>query len=552
MTTHPTASETWTKTLFNASSFKFKILEAKTTIVEYVHCEVVGRTNVTRLEIDKLEAEIMAPGTSAVRDKIVCSNKSFVRYQPEDRTIDDVTNSVASTSYPSIVPFDHAELFGQTYIVNGVDNTKRYPNSSSLFESLTTNNADGATPITGRTVCAFANRILYGWTKENATYTPERVAYSKISNGGTHNAVTAGDFDIIDTMGGVVALRALNESVAFCGKEVGIYTLRRTGNSVAPIIVDPVDYETRCLSMSSAVRALVKGVPMILFYGFNPTAGLNIYAFDGSSVQPVGDAINPMLEEYVNPIMNSIAVAGINPRDNSYVIFFAAGREIERSKGFAMNLNTLAWTKWELPYSVYSTGIWDLPHPTGFSINLNAAALAGEAFPGLPTMMVGGRNNLALQAHILPYDSLTLGDMETTPATGHTFEQIGTLDQHSVFTSTIETGDIQFVDPQAGEVQTLGFRVHLDYRNFGPVRLEISASTDGGATYTTPDAYHIGDMKKDGSARHALLDLDTSVNDRKIRFKIEIEPADATWEVPFFWQIDRIFIEYQTAGINGP
>jgi len=416
MTVNPVSLAAWTKTEVNAASFKLKITASVQLTLEFVNLNVGIQTNSSGVRVDTVSAEILAPGTTNVRDKLVLSNRSFVRLEPETLDVINVTNSVASTSLPSVAPFDWAVLYGQTYVVNGVDPTKRYPTAGSLFESLTTNNADGATAITGRTICAFADRILYGWVKDNTTYTPERIAYSRQLNGGTHNHASAGDFDIIDTMGGVMALRPLNESLCFAGKEVGAYALRRTGNSAFPIIVDPIDYETQCLSQYSTQRVLLKGQPVIMFLGANPSAGVNVFAFDGTAVRPVGDAINPQLEERVNPKMYSLAVGATDPNTNSYVLFVAEGREIARALGFAMNLNTLAWTSWELPYGIFSSALWNLQPPTALATLISSANLRDESFPGIPTMVLGGQNNLPLQAHALPYDTLTAS------------QNVGTLD----------------------------------------------------------------------------------------------------------------------------
>lgn len=555
MTTNPQAGGAWTKTQINAASFKIKIKESKQLTLELATLAVQGTQDTAEVRVDTIAAEVLAPGTDAIKDKLVITNKSMLRYQPEDTTLDNVTNSVASASLPSVMPMDHATLYGQTYVVNGINPTKRYPTGASVFESLTANDGSGANPLTGRTVCAFADRILYGYTRDNTTYTPERVAYSKIRDGGTHNAVSAGTLDIIDSMGGIVALRTLNEGLAFCGKDLGVYALRRTGNSIAPIIVDPIDYETQVLAQHSCVRVLLKGKPVVMFLGMNPSAGLNVFAFDGEKVEPVGNAINAMLEELANPMMFGTAFAGIDIRDNSYVLFLAAGTSIEKAIAYSMNLNTMAWTKWELPYSVYCAGIWEMPSDTRIVFGPSTGHFHGEAFPGFPTLVLGGRNNLALVAHDLPFDTLTPGQGTASQAAndlpGHVMESNNKSAQKSVFTSTLETGDIQLIDPEAGEIQMLSFRLHVDYMNYGPVRIGVSSSVDGGLSFSTEDIMHIGTLEKDGGRFHSLLDLATSVNDRKIRFRLRVLPQNSTFELPFFWQIDRMFLEYQTAGING-
>ena len=221
-----------------------------------------------------------------------------------------------------------------------------------------------------------------------------------------------------------------------------------------------------------------------------------------------------------------------------------------------MNLNSLAWTKWELPYSIYSAGQWMMPSSTALAFDTGVTNLAGESFAALPTMVLGGQNNLALQAHELPYDSLTAGQNEgqlsvkDTP--GFIFDTDPRPFQKSIFTSTMETGDIQILDPQNGEVQLMSFRLHLDYINYGPVRLAVSHSIDGGLTFETDVERFIGTLAKDGAAHHTFVDFSSPVHDRKVRFRVKVEPEDATFDLPFAWQIDRMFVEYTAGGIDGP
>jgi len=551
MTTNPVSAAEWTKTEINAATFKLKITESVPLIIVGSEVQVQGLTNAAEVRVDTVSAEIIGLGDTDPPDKLVLSNKSFLRYETIDYTLDDVTNSVPSTSLPSLSAFDWAILYGQVYVVNGVDPTKRYPNSSDLFESLTTNDGAGANPLTGRTVAAFADRILYGWTRDNTTYTPERIAYSNFANGGAHSGASAGTFDIIDSQGGIVALRTLNEGLCFCGKEFGVYALRRTGNDAAPIIVDPIDYETQCLARASALRVLLQGQPVIIFLGSNPSGGLNVFAFDGTAVKPIGDAINPLLEEKANSKTLSMAVGGVDPSTNTYMIFLASGRGIDRTTILSMNLNTLAWTTGELPYGVYSTGMWSIPVPGAL-----VTAAGWDDFRGLQTMVVGGRNNLIQQTHPLPYDTLTPVQTASLTITelqpGFDFGSDPRPSEKNIFTSTMETGDFQFMDDQRGELQMMSYRVHLDYVNLGPVRVGLSASTDGGSTWTTEEIQYVGDSSKDSSRRHALLTFgENPVHDRAVRFRLRVIPSDSTWETPYAWQFTRISIDYELGGVDG-
>ena len=259
---------------------------------------------------------------------------------------------------PGNVPLDWDVLYGQLYLVDGTS-TKRYPNSSNVYEALTANNNAGGI-VTGRTVAAFADRILYGWVLDGTEETPERVAYSEIFNGGSHLVASgAGDFDLLDTPGGVVKLITLTEDVCAALKEVGIYSLRRTGNAAAPIIRDVIDFDTGCLAAMTAQRVNNQtGNPIILFFGFNKSYGYNIYAFDGTQVTPAGDGIQDILTDNVNREHTRNSFAVLDPEAGLYWLFVARGTDIFPTGGVVMSIRTGAWSEFELPFPVSSGGIW--------------------------------------------------------------------------------------------------------------------------------------------------------------------------------------------------
>lgn len=542
MTTDPEDSNAWTKTKVNAASWKFQLKtnSSQDVVIRFAELQVSGIVNSGSIRIHQVYAEVLGTGSGSAPARLNLSNKSFLRYDPSQSDFDNVTNSVASTSVPSFVPFDWAILYGQVYVVNGTDPTKRYPNSSSVFESLTTNDAAGTGAITGKTVASFAGRILYGWVNDAGTITPERIAYSKLNDGGTHDDDSAGDLDIIDTMGGIVALKALNEDLCFCGKETGIYALRRTGNDIAPIIVDPIDYDTRCISQHSVQRVVLDGRPVILFLGWNATLGMSIFAFDGTRVESVGGPISRFLNEDAHAKYLRLAIGGIDPITSSYVLFFGEGTSLDRTSAFAMNLQSKSWTKWELIQSVTSAGIFSVPRLEEFRNN--------DEHGGLPQMVLGMEDNLGHEAHPFPYDVVTLGADQITGSTNS--DQAGDL--RTLFTSTIETGDFQFVTEE-GEFQITSARLHLTYTNYGPVRLLLSTSTDGGTTWSSETEKFIGEFAASyGDRRHSLLDLGNLVNDRVVRFRIRVKPVDAQQTTPFRWQFDRLFIDYNLGGVDGP
>ena len=550
--TNPATAAAWTQAELDGGEFGLKNDTGKVIILKSVGMIVEGTTTGQGVQVDTVSVEPMGmnitAGSGFAYDRLISSNQSHLRADGAvgPFIFTDVTNSVAMSASPSFVPTDHAILYGQVYEVNGNNPTRRYPNGSNVFEALSANNADDATPLTGRTVAAFADRILYGWLKDNATITPERVAYSQEFNGGTHSDTSAGDFDIIDTPGGIVKILALNESIAFCGKEVGIYALRRTGNSSFPIIVDPIDYETRCVAMASVKRVVTaEGRVLILFLGWNPSLGFSVFSFDGTSVTPVGAPIAPALRDDANHEFLRWAFAGIDPDSGTYWLMFAEGDDLRVDSGYAMYVRSGAWTRIELPFPIFSMGNWTVP-----TLKAEDAGTV-KLVDGKPTLVLGGQNNIPYITHLFNYDSLK--PPEEQPGE----EDFGGVQTGSAgkvkkfYTAEMETGDIRLAAP-VGEVQIVPYRLHVEYTNFGPFRVLVKASEDGGINYSTANEYMLGALPADGSRYHAILDLGPH-NAHLVRFNLTIVPAgDNTDELPTRWQIDSISIQHEFGGTDGP
>lgn len=550
-TTNPVDSEAWEASDINNGEFGIRNADATgpgiTLRNSYV--SVLGTVSGQTLEVDTLSVEVMGvtsglPGAGLRNPRIISSNFSHIRVDDDtgpDATFTDVTNSVPLDSTPSIMPYDHTILYGQIYMVNGVDPTVRYPNGSDVFEELATNNADGSTPITGRTVVGFADRILYGWVKDNTTVTPERIAWSEFQDGGDHNHPSAGDLDLLDTQGGVQKLLQLSEDLCFAGKEIGIYSLRRTGDGQIPFVRDVVDFETRCTAPQTCKRIVnQEGQPVILFLGWNPSTGYNVFAFDGARVIPVGDAIAPALRDDANHEVLRFAIAGVDPQTHTYWLGFAENNAIQIDSGYIFHIKTGAWTRFTLSWPVMSTGNWTLP-----SSNVK---VGDNAIDGKPSLILGGHNNNPFRVlDTAAFDSLSEPASDAvTNSLENTFDNtgIGRIGRRKKsFTCTMETGDLRLPENKS----LLGYRIHLTITNLGPVRIQVDVSDDGGVNYSTANTYFGGDWPLDNAKQHLKLDVDPR-NANRLRSRIRMIADDDEDGVEAFWQIDEMQIEYQVGG----
>ncbi len=560
-TTNPADSAAWEQSDLAGGEFGLRNVNGTTLIMRSASCFVEGTNTSQTVRLEWLSVEVAAATSNLIGDAILVGERLFSSNQTHIRMNDDrpgtaqfvdISNGVPLSNTLPVDPMDYAYLYGQVYVTNGVDPTVFYPNDANTFSEMSANNATNAAAITGRTIESFADRILYGWVKDGTDVTPERVAYSKQFNGQEHNDDSAGDFDIIDSAGGIVSLKTLNESLCFAGKEVGIYALRRTGNARAPIIVDPIDYETRCLAKMSVQRVLnSEGTPVIMFLGWNPSVGLNVFQFDGTRIIPVGDSIAPAIRDDASKGGEFLrfSCAGVEPISGAYWLAFAEGNDGVPDSGYGMDLRSGAWTRFELPFSFISMGSWHIPNYATTPSNV-------PALYGLPRLILGGMENK-------PYlsDDTITWDALSSPSESMTSNQdFFTVDpsnglvgrNRKIFTCEMETGDFRAVQ-QTGDATLIPYRLHIVYTNLGPITLSVRASEDGGITFPTDNAitFNLGSPDVDKKKIHATLDLG-SLNAARTRINIRVAPSTDRMTGEHYWQFDEMYLDVGVGGTDGP
>lgn len=542
MTTNPATSAAWTVAEIEAGEFYLQSVDGSSrSKLMSMGVQVEGTSVFTSefvVQLDFLAIDVQGATVAANLgyDRLFSTANKHYRLAADGvgaASFTDVTNSVAVTT-PSVVPLDYAVLYGQVYLVNGVDATRVYPNGSSVYTSLTTNNSDGATKLTGRTVCQHGNRILYGWTTEDTTVTPERVAYSKFNDGSTHNDVSAGDFDLLDTSGGVVKLIPINEDIVAALKEEGVYNLIKTGQAAFPYRRDLIDPFTGCVAKMTAKQVLLNGTSGILFLGENANQkGLNVYFFDGGQVTPVGNPIARKLEEDANHRVVPFSFAEVDPNTGTYWLFVAEGCDgLLPNSAWVLNLENGAWTRAEFPFHVTCAGQWTLLADPDQSTGTGQKAIRGKR-----TFMLG--TDRAVPMYGTP--EVTSDSIYATLVPG--YSGLG----RKAFESVIETGDL--IRPN--NVQVASYRLHMTFTQVNVAfRVVVSSSEDGGKTFNTEQEYQLGPSTDltTGQKRFIYADL-TPSHSHVVRYRIEMgADADATTSIDLPWQLDELRIELVETG----
>lgn len=477
---------------------------------------LAGGTAAGNFEVDYIAMDVVgwetdSPGASG----IIGANRIFINSHGFERYDNDVLTSVAgSVVLPTGENFDHAQLYGQLYVVNGVDQTYRYPNSSNVFEQFS------GRP-TGRTIAVFANRILLGWTTDGTTIVPERVIHSAINDGQDYTSPTAGHFDVLITPGGIVKLAPLSDDVCALYKEVGVYTLRRTGDDIIPMVPDPVDMQTGCLAMRSVQTTIgPTGTPIQFFLGRNPVDGISVFRFDGSTVVNVGQGLATFLRNDANLDLIQYSFAAIDPDSGTYWLWVPEGAVRYPTKAWLMDVRTNEWTEATFTHRYSAAGVWPLrtspsPQPSG-----------------TPTFIWGRVED----GFLYKVSSTVGGDDDDSDGTVKEFNI------SSVQNPVLETGDLRLTEPQ---LQVLPYSIHIMYHDRGEVKCTVDVSTDGGKTFNTALSKKLGTTAADNSILYAVLD-DTVAQGRRIRFRLTF----SAWEGTTRSRVDIVeaWIKFETGG----
>jgi hypothetical protein len=539
-TTNPKTSAAWTKAEISSYEFGFKKGVGAQLALGNFGMTVSGtRTGGVDVQIDVLNAQVVGAVSSlpggGLRDKIrlFSSNLWHNRYDDDTRqpTITDVTNSVPLDSSGPGWPVDWTQLYGQVYLVNGTDPTVYYPDATNTFAELATNNADGATKLTGRSVAGFGNRLFYGWVTDDTTVTPERVSFSKWQDGSTHNHRSAGDFDLLDTPGGVLSMIPLDEQVMSILKEKGAYVIRATGNDLFPFIRDVIDFEVGQIGIRTASRAQFASGPAVIFLGMHPSYGVNVYTFDGRSVQPVGGAIARKLREDMNFSAALLSAHScIDPRTGTYWLFVPENNNGWPTAAWVMNLQSGQWTRATFPYPIFSSGIWHFPDRDWLN---NEGAI--DTLGGYPTLTLGtGAGYLPVRGGAIGYDEASHPSSDTTLDTEEVRNPLSGDAQpgqrNIPYTAVMTTGDL--VKP-AG-VGSVTYKFGVLFKALDPInRVLVDASIDGGQNYTTQQEIWFGphdDDNDDVRAPAGGIYYDEwsmePLNANQVRYRFSFTPYD--------------------------
>lgn len=469
--------------------------------VDYIAVDLVG-----------VKTETPASGGIVGVDRLYVTSHSFERLVDETFDTTGFENIRGTVALPTGESFDHAQLFGQIYLTNGVNQMYRYPAAGNVFEQF------AAKPF-GRTIASFANRILLGWTDDAGTTVPERVIYSALNDGNDYTAASAGFFDLLATPGGLVKLLQLSEDFCSAYKEEGVWIIRRTGDDSIPFIPDVIDAQTACLAFRTVKTTITPtGTPIQLFLGKNPVDNVSVFRFDGSTVTNVGRGLAKFLQDDANHTFLQYSFAAIEPTSGTYWLFIPVGSKVFPDKAWVLDIRTEEWTEVKLSHAQSAAGTWKLKTTTPPQPRGRETFILGRVLDGRPYKI----------DYTLATDMDQPGE-NAVPVVVPAY--------------VLETGDLRLTEPQ---LQSLPYVFHLMYHDRGRVSVALDVSTDGGVTFNAALSVTLGTAGADGSLLYARLD-DNVIQGRRIRFRLTFTAVAGVMS-PI--DIVEAWVEFETGGDN--
>lgn len=530
LTENPRTSSAWT-----ASDFSGGIEFGLENVVDgggaswyYATVEVLG-TFEPPVEVSTLHVDVLSLNTT--NGQIPVSHiliGSRTQELVTSSAYGDISGSVSTWSGPPPVKASSGALNGTLYVTNGLNQIISYPQSASdAFEQLS------GEPV-GRCMEAWGGRIFLGDVVESSARVPHRLRWSAIADPTDWSGATAGDLPINDTEGPIVEIKKLLADLAIYKNE-GIYVASLTGDVHQPVRHFLRDPHTGCVAKATVQSAVLDGVPVHLFLG-EGTNGLNVFAFDGTGVTPMGTQIAEEILRDHNQFQIHNAFAVVDPFTDHYLLFYATEGEPWPSQCWALDLKDKSWRLWTFEQSLTAAGVWTVSglydgspevhgekHAvvadlTGFVYWFDPDRAVDDYTPGLPDVDNGWDGA-----------SLDISTGQAVPA------------QQNVL-PIIETGEIVVGE---GLEQAVGYKLHVWYRDQGPVVLTVATSQDGGVNFTDETSVMVGTSDADGSIGHVSIPFGGTSSNR-----LRLQLYSDVYLGPFHGKLDveDLMIEYQVGG----
>lgn len=355
-------------------------------------------------------------------------------------------------------------------------------------------------PGPARTVTTYANRLVIGYIYDGVLQRGLRVGWSGNGDAEDWTSASSGQADLIDTPDFITRLLPIRGGLVIY-KENSIFLGRETGNYIVPIAFQ---LHNRNIGAIAGFSVAAAGDGLHFFLGDD-----NVYAFDGSTITPIGDAIRRDLRNINRNRLRQV-FSTVDPKNTEYRLFVPEGTDDYPKVCWVYNWREQHWNRWETPELtagarvIGGTGLrWQDIQITGELWSEVGDVSWGEYITtGAPTTLVGNVDlSVDEMSERFPSDSgaaiLSHWDSQDIDFAGQP-----SRDKKTVLTT--------------GHLKTLA-RVQLRYRGTGTTNnLVCKVSGDGGNSYqsTLPSPASLTDPE-------GVINFDLWMTSTKFRIRLE-------------------------------
>jgi len=195
-------------------------------------------------------------------------------------------------------------------------------------------------PGPAKTITTFANRLVIGHIFDGTAIRGLRVGWSAFGDAENWTSANSGQTELIDTPDFITRLLPIRGSLVIY-KENSIFLGRETGNFIVPI---GFALHNRNVGAIAGFSVAAAGEGNHFFLGDD-----NVYAFDGNTLTPIGDAIKRDLRNINRAALRQV-FATVDPKNTEYRLFVPEGTDPHPKVCWVFNWRENHWNRWELPF----------------------------------------------------------------------------------------------------------------------------------------------------------------------------------------------------------
>ena len=347
----------------------------------------------------------------------------------------------------------------------------------------------GGSPPRAKTVTPFWSFLILGGTVEAGITHPFRIRWSDVGRPEVWTGGLSGFIDLVETPDWLMSAASIMDRL-YVYKERSVWEMVYVG---LPKIFD-------LAKIVDGVGLLAAGTLESLGTGHLFLGNDNVYIFAGRELEPVGDAIRPLLFGS-NALTNQGALAACRgvyvEEEEEYWLFVPTGIDSIPFQAFRYQMTTKSWWPRRLTHPAYCVGVWYTDTTRLWDGLTGTWAEQGWRW-GDPTMVAA-------------FPLTLVGTLQAGAGRVQTIDPTVVTDEGVVIESVVETPDLMF----GPKTRFLGFWLEAE----GGLGIESFWSTDEGRSWVS-----LGHKPVPADWGWMKWSLNTTAE--SLRFRVRLDSAD--------------------------